>query len=75
MAQSVSIEEDSEALIATDSGLGPDQALPRDTVVYSIDGPRFFGAAEILEKTPRRSQNACAPSSFARAVFRSWIPP
>lgn len=57
MAQSVSIEEDSEAQVATDSGLGQDYVMPSDTVVYSIDGPLFFGAAETLEKTLRRSQN------------------
>jgi SulP family sulfate permease len=57
MAQSVSIEEDSESQVATDSGLGRDFVLPKDTVVYSIDGPLFFGAAENLEKTLRRSQN------------------
>ena len=57
MAKSVSIEENSEARIAADSGLGADFVLPADTVVYSIDGPFFFGAAEYLEKTLRRSQN------------------
>jgi sulfate permease, SulP family len=57
MAKSVSIEEHSEARIASDSGLGADFVLPADTVVYSIDGPFFFGAAEYLEKTLRRSQN------------------
>ena len=31
--------------------------LPRDVVVYRIDGPFFFGAAEMLESTLRRSQN------------------
>ncbi len=31
--------------------------LPRDVVVYRIDGPFFFGAAEKLESTLRRSQN------------------
>jgi sulfate permease, SulP family len=57
MAKSVSIEEHSEARIASDLGLGADFVLPADTVVYSIDGPFFFGAAEYLEKTLRRSQN------------------
>jgi sulfate permease, SulP family len=57
MAKSVSIEQNSEARIAADSGLGADFVLPADTVVYSIDGPFFFGAAEYLEKTLRRSQN------------------
>jgi SulP family sulfate permease len=32
-------------------------ALPRDVVVYSIDGPFFFGAAEKLERALRRSQS------------------
>jgi SulP family sulfate permease len=57
MAKSVSIEEDSGARIAADLGLGADFLLPKDTVVYSIDGPFFFGAAEYLEQTLRRSQN------------------
>jgi SulP family sulfate permease len=57
MAQSVSIEEDSGTQVALDSGLGESFVLPTDTVVYSIDGPFFFGAAENLEKTLRRSQN------------------
>jgi SulP family sulfate permease len=57
MAKAVSIEEDSGARIAADAGQGVDFALPADIVVYSIDGPFFFGAAEYLEKTLRRSQN------------------
>jgi SulP family sulfate permease len=57
MAQTVSIEEVSESQVAADSGRGTDFMLPRDTIVYSIDGPLFFGAAENLEKTLRRSQN------------------
>lgn len=60
MAQSVSIEEDSGTQVALDSGLGESFVLPTDTVVYSIDGPFFFGAAENLEKTLRRSQNRVA---------------
>jgi sulfate permease, SulP family len=57
MSKSVSIEEHSEARLAADAGLGANFAVPEDTVVYSIDGPFFFGAAEYLEKTLRRSQN------------------
>jgi SulP family sulfate permease len=57
MAKSVSIEENSETRIAAESGLGAAFVLPADTVVYSIDGPFFFGAAEYLERTLRRSQN------------------
>jgi SulP family sulfate permease len=57
MSMSVSIEEHSEAQVAAESGLGVGFVPPKDTVVYSIDGPFFFGAAEYLEKTLRRSQN------------------
>ena len=57
MSKSVSIEEHSDAQLAADAGLGADFVVPKDTVVYSIDGPFFFGAAEYLEKTLRRSQN------------------
>jgi SulP family sulfate permease len=57
MAQAVSIDEHSEAQVAAEAGLGADFVLPSDTVVYSIDGPLFFGAAETLEKTLRRSQS------------------
>jgi SulP family sulfate permease len=56
MARSVSIDENSQAQVAADSGLGMNFVLPSDTVVYSIDGPLFFGAAESLERTLRRSQ-------------------
>jgi len=57
MSKSVSIEEHSPEQVAADAGLGAGFVLPKDTVVYSIDGPFFFGAAEYLEKTLRRSQN------------------
>ena len=57
MSKAVSIEEHSQEQVAADAGRGADFVLPKDTVVYSIDGPFFFGAAEYLEKTLRRSQN------------------
>jgi sulfate permease, SulP family len=57
MSRSVSIEEDSQERVAADAGRGADFVLAKDTVVYSIDGPFFFGAAEYLEQTLRRSQN------------------
>jgi sulfate permease, SulP family len=57
MSKAVSIEEHSQEQVAADAGRGADFTLPKDTVVYSIDGPFFFGAAEYLEKTLRRSQN------------------
>ena len=55
MAQSVSIEEHTGAGLNAAAGAGV--TLPPDTVVYTIDGPFFFGAAENLEKTLRRSQS------------------
>ncbi len=45
MSMSVSIEEHSEEQVAADAGLAADFALGKD-IVYSIDGPFFFGAAE-----------------------------
>jgi SulP family sulfate permease len=57
MAQTVSVSEHTDAVLAAEPALGPDFVMPPDTVVYSIDGPMFFGAAENLELTLRRSQN------------------
>ncbi len=57
MANAVSIEEQSEAQLIADADLPTDYILPNHTVVYRIDGPFFFGAAENLEKTLRLSQN------------------
>jgi sulfate permease, SulP family len=56
MAKAVTINENSQAQIAAESGLDANFSLPSDTLVYSINGPLFFGAAETLEKTLRRSQ-------------------
>ncbi|HEV7716580.1 MAG TPA: SulP family inorganic anion transporter [Steroidobacteraceae bacterium] len=59
MAQSVSIQEEMFA------GRGPDDpqaepaehvVLPKSVLVYRIDGPLFFGAAEKLERTLERMQ-------------------
>jgi SulP family sulfate permease len=55
MSQAVSIEAQSHDEVAAETG--GSVRLPRDTVVYTIDGPFFFGAAENLEKTLRRSQS------------------
>lgn len=49
MAQAVGIQEETAALAAQAEAGTP--ALPPDTLVYSIDGPFFFGAAEKLEQT------------------------
>jgi SulP family sulfate permease len=57
MAQSVDVEEHSEARLAAEAGVNSDFALSNDTVVYSINGPLFFGAAENLVNALRRSQH------------------
>src|ERR1700685_3719077 len=44
MSKAVSIEEHSQEQVAADVGRGADFVLPKNTVVYSIDGPFFFGA-------------------------------
>lgn len=51
MAEAVSIEKQS-----FDDGAGEDVVLPHSVLVYRIDGPFFFGAAEKLERTLERLQ-------------------
>lgn len=49
MAQSVEVRADDEGIVAGNGA--PARAIPPGVVVYSIDGPFFFGAAEKLERT------------------------
>ena len=49
MARSVEVQEDTAHRQQEAEGVG--MALPPGTLVYSIDGPFFFGAAEKLEQT------------------------
>ena len=49
MARAVEVQEEA-AEVVTEPGSAA-VALPPDTLVYSIDGPFFFGAAEKLEQT------------------------
>ena len=51
MAETVRIEQQ-----AFDDGAGEDVVLPHSVLVYRIDGPFFFGAAEKLERTIERLQ-------------------
>lgn len=52
MSQAVQIEAHSEDDIASELAVnGQSFKLPKNTAVYSIDGPFFFGAAEKLEQT------------------------
>lgn len=57
MSQAVQIEAHSEDDVAAESAAnGQSFKLPKNTAVYSIDGPFFFGAAEKLEQTLRSVQ-------------------
>lgn len=57
MSQAVQIEAHSEAELSAEvSSQGGAFTLPANTVVYSIDGPFFFGAAEKLEHVLRNTQ-------------------
>lgn len=47
MSQFVTIEEQDHETLKSES---PDIHLPKDSVVYTIQGPFFFGAAEKLER-------------------------
>jgi SulP family sulfate permease len=51
MAETVSIEQQ-----PFDDGAGEEVILPANVLVYRIDGPFFFGAAEKLERTLERLQ-------------------
>jgi SulP family sulfate permease len=51
MAETVRIEQQ-----AFDDSAGEDVVLPHSVLVYRIDGPFFFGAAEKLERTLERLQ-------------------
>ena len=48
-AQSVEVREDNENAMPVEGGLA--REIPPGVLVYSIDGPFFFGAAEKLERT------------------------
>jgi sulfate permease, SulP family len=56
MAQAVSVEAQSAELLSAESGPGQWQ-LPAGSLVYQIDGPFFFAAAEKLDATLRHSQS------------------
>jgi SulP family sulfate permease len=51
MSETVSIEQQS-----FDDDANGEVVLPKDVLVYRIDGPFFFGAAEKLERTLERLQ-------------------
>ncbi|HEV7607344.1 MAG TPA: SulP family inorganic anion transporter [Steroidobacteraceae bacterium] len=51
MAETVRVEQQ-----AFDDDSGEDVVLPRDVLVYRVEGPFFFGAAEKLERTLERVQ-------------------
>lgn len=49
MAQAVRIEHHNNERVNED--IGTKVCLPKEVVVYSIEGPFFFGAAEVFERT------------------------
>jgi len=51
MSESVEIKEQTNEQLAKEYNDLNLKSLPKDLVVYAIDGPFFFGAAEIFEKT------------------------
>jgi SulP family sulfate permease len=51
MAETVRVEQQ-----PFDDSAGEDVVLPHEVLVYRIDGPFFFGAAEKLERTLERLQ-------------------
>ncbi len=51
MAETVQVQEQ-----VFDDAAGEDVVLPRNVLVYRIEGPFFFGAAEKLESTLERAQ-------------------
>jgi SulP family sulfate permease len=51
MADSVSVEPQVDAASGTPGGAGGTASLAPGVLVYSIEGPLFFGAAEKLERT------------------------
>ena len=63
MARAVEVQEDTAPAPLDNEGQAV--ALPPDTLVYSIDGPFFFGAAEKLEQTLEMIQ-----SHMSTVVFR-----
>ena len=59
MAESVSVQQEVFGEAVERTGIGSDTqdvVLPADVLVYRIDGPFFFGAAEKLESTVERAQ-------------------
>ena len=51
MADSVEIQQQTEEQLALECSQLHLPALPADVVVYAIEGPFFFGAAEMFERT------------------------
>lgn len=51
MHQLVHIEKQDEHFLKKEISTGVDITLPKDTIVYAIQGPLFFGVAEKIEHT------------------------
>jgi sulfate permease, SulP family len=55
MSSAVAVQSHSESDIQPELGALGLPALPKDVVVYSIDGPFFFGAVETFERALRQT--------------------
>jgi len=73
MARAVEVQEEYDSnTLDVEAG---DIALPPNTMVYSIDGPFFFGAAEKLENTRKASRGTWKPWCCEWRGFPSSTPP
>lgn len=71
MADTVEVLQIDEAALAAELREGGRGALPRGVIVYSIEGPFFFGAVETLERTLARSHTdpRCIVIRLGRVPF------
>ena len=50
MAESVEVQQQTDEQLSREFPLQNSPALPKDVVVYAVEGPFFFGATEIFER-------------------------
>lgn len=70
MASSVEVSMQSSELINNERVLTGSSSLPKDTIVYNVDGPFFFGAVDSLERT--LSETITEPEYLV--IRLKWVP-